>query len=202
MKRKRVFFAALSAAMNMFYLTIPQAIMGPRMVDFYHFSKYTIGLAFATPTISYILTCTLVGYVFANFEKRFTMMIGFFIVACSYLLVGPSQIFGFGDAFGILLSGCAMIGFAFSMTCIPVVPEMLQAANLDNKYELHQAELKDRTSSIFNMTCGLGQISGPIVGGWLCDSYGFKTTADICSLIIAIYFLIYFFGCDGYDAAV
>lgn len=194
---RRVLFGAMSQSINTFYITIPQAIMGPRLEEYYEFKKFAVGLAFATPTISYILTCTLVGYIFANFEKRSTIMSGFLLAGVSYFFIGPSELLHFGDSAVFLFIGLFMIGFALSMTMIPIVPEMIQGANIDKKYELHQAELKDRVSSIFNMTSGMGSILGPVIGGALSDSVGFQSTGDVCGFVVLGYLFLYFVFCAG-----
>ena len=56
LKHKRVLFAALTQFMNIVCFTYGSPIFGPQLKNEYHFSNAIIGVCFALPTVSYILT--------------------------------------------------------------------------------------------------------------------------------------------------
>lgn len=47
-------------------------------------------------------------------------------------------------------------------------------------------------SGLYSTFYAIGQILSPTIGGFLFDSYGYKTTCDIIATIIAIFTVIYF----------
>ena len=56
-------------------------IFGPRLADVYGFSNFLVGVSFAIPTLSYIITgLVILPIVAKKFESRATMMCGFFIM--------------------------------------------------------------------------------------------------------------------------
>ena len=56
LKRKRVFFAAVSQVMNLFIFSFPDPILAPHIKDVYKKNTIIVGILFALPTISYALT--------------------------------------------------------------------------------------------------------------------------------------------------
>jgi MFS family permease len=200
LKDKRVTFAALAQFFNILMFTVGQPVFGPRLIHDYGLSSFWVGACFALPTIFYILT----GPIFLplltkGFEKRATMMVGFFILAVAAFLVGPSRILGFPkESAPLMIIGLGILGTGAAFTVIPVIPEMLDSVK--DEYEGQQTELSDNFSAIFNIAGGFGQIIGPSTAGLLNDQVGFNFTFDIIGGMILAFNLIYILACGGFGS--
>jgi MFS family permease len=191
LKYKRVGFAALAQFFNIIIFTAGSPIFGPRLKHAYGLSSLLIGACFALPTIFYILTGPLfLPLLTKRFEKRATIMVGFFILASSTFFIGPSKIFGLpSESAALMIIGLAIIGTGAAFTIIPIIPEMLEATKDD--FETQQSQLSDNYAGIFNIAGGLGQIVGPTASGILNDSIGFNLTFDILGLTILAFNVAY-----------
>lgn len=191
LKYKRVSFAGLAQFFNVMIFTAGSPIFGPRLKHTYGLSSLLIGACFALPTIFYILTGPLfLPLLTKRFEKRATIMVGFFILASSTFFIGPSKIFGLpSESAALMIIGLAIIGTGAAFTIIPIIPEMLDATKDD--FETQQSQLSDNYAGIFNIAGGLGQIFGPTASGVMNDSIGFNLTFDILGLLIIAFNIIY-----------
>lgn len=179
LKHKRVLFAAFVQFFNVLEFTMGTPIFGPRLIEDYGFSNAVVGLCFALPTFTYVLTGPIfLPIVTKGFEFRATMMTGFFILVIAGYLIGPSQLLGLPEYSSVLMiMGLSLIGVGAAFTVIPVIPEMLNSVK--GYYEGKDAQLSDNFSGIFNVAGGFGQIVGPMLAGYLHDQVGFNWTFDI-----------------------
>lgn len=191
LKHKRVLFAGLTQFFNIIVFTSGQPIFGPRLTNVYKLSNLLVGFVFAIPTIAYALTGPLLlPIITKKFESRATMMVGFFILIFSCILVGPSSVLGLPKtSVAMMLIGLGILGMGAAFTVIPVIPEMLNA--IEGEYLEYRSEVSDNFSGIFNVAGGLGQIVGPSIAGLLDDKVGFNYTFDIITGVILIYNIVY-----------
>ncbi len=74
-----------------------------------------------------------------------------------------------------IIIGQALSGIFVAFLIIPVLPEMMAAAN--EKYGNRQKQRVNTLSSgLFNASLGLGQTLGPIIGGALYEWVSFRPT--------------------------
>ena len=172
-------------------------IFGPRLKDVYNFSNAIIGVLFALPTVSYILTGPiLMPFITKKFEWRANIIVGFFIFMIAGIFIGPSKVFGLPSISSpMMITGLWILGWGAAFTVIPVIPEMLSA--VEGQYPEHTAEISDNFSGIFNVAGGFGQIIGPTVAGLLKDEVGFNYAFDILNLGVLIFTLAYILICGG-----
>lgn len=191
LKHKRVFFAAMTQFFNIWWFTFGQPIFGPRLSDEYGFSDAIIGVCFALPTVTYILTGPIfLPLITKKFEWRATIMVGFFILIISCLFIGPSRLLGFPQtSSAMMIIGLGILGCGAAFTVIPVIPEMLSA--VEGKYSENASEVSDNFSGIFNVAGGFGQIIGPTIAGLLKDEIGFNYTFDFLTLSVLAFNIIY-----------
>lgn len=200
LKNKRVAFAAVANFFNILFLTVGQPVFGPRLTHDYGLSNAWVGACFALPTVFYILTGPLLlPIITKHFEKRATMMLGFFALALVGYLVGPSQILGLpSESAVMMIIALCILGVGAAFTIIPIIPEMLDA--VQGKYPGQDTELSDNFSAIFNISGGIGQVVGPSCSGALNDSLGFNLTFDIIGSTVLLFNIIYILSCGGFGS--
>jgi MFS family permease len=195
MRNKRVFFAALWQFFTLSVLTFGQPIFGQRLEKDYGFSFATIGLCFALPTLAYALTGPLLlKRITKHFEYRTTIMMGFWILVVSGIFIGPSKVFQLpGTSPVLMLIGLYLLGTGVAWTIIPIIPEMMQSIDQDER-------AYDKVSAIFNIFGGFGQIVAPPLAGALNDHIGFNYSLDVLSFAVLIFLIVYFIYGNGYEA--
>jgi fucose permease len=200
LRNKRVFFAAVGQFFNLIIFTVGQPIFGPRLTHEYGLGSFWVGACFALPTLFYVITGPIILPLLTKaFEKRATMMVGFFLLAISAFLVGPSKILGMpSESAPIMIVGLCIIGTGAAFTVIPVIPEMLDSTK--DKYNGQQSEVSDKFSAIFNIAGGIGQIVGPTSSGLLNDSVGFNLTFDVIGIALLSFNIIYIVFCGGFGS--
>jgi len=100
-------------------------------------------------------------------------MIGFMILFIGGILIGPSSVLQLPKkSSSMMLVGLAILGVGVASTIIPVIPEMLQVVD-------HNEKAHDKISAIFSVFGGFGQIVSPPVAGLLNDVVGFNYSLDI-----------------------
>jgi len=113
-------------------------------------------------------------------------------------LVGPSKLLGIYNSPSFIILGLAITGFGCGMVIIPVLPDMIEAA--EEKYPfLHEDELHNNISGLFIAAQGLGETLGPILGSTFEEFYGFRSAADIIAVSILAFFITYFLFCGRFS---
>jgi len=84
-----------------------------------------------------------------------------------------------------MLIGLYLLGTGVACTIIPVIPEMMETVEQDERAH-------DKVSAIFNIFGGLGQIFSPPTAGALTDHLGFNYSLDFCALAVLGFLLLYF----------
>lgn len=89
------------------------------------------------------------------------------------MLIGPSKVLHFPQKSApMMLAGLGILGMGVACCIIPIIPEMLQAVNQNERAH-------DKISAIFSISGGFGQIVAPPVAGYLNDTVGFNLSLDI-----------------------
>ena len=148
-----IFFAVLVEIINLLILTFLEPVLSLRLKEF-NVSESLTALFFAIPTICYVLIAPFMHKVAKKLENMFTLQFGLFVIALSFLFIGPTWMLGFSDSLVWLTLGLVVLGACYAFTVIPIMPEMIEAAG--PQYNGRESELNDRLSSIFNTSVGSG----------------------------------------------
>ena len=160
-------------------------------------STFEVGLTFTIIPSTYIPSMFLVQCLPNRLDKRVVLVISAMLLGFSTLLNGPSQLLGLPNELYLIIVGQALSGIFIAFLSIPALPEMIKAE--DKATDRHR--VNTLCSGLFNSSMGLGQTIGPILGGILDASVGFRSTQDIMGMICIVFASLYLFfgtGCRGF----
>lgn len=179
-------------------VTFLQPILALHLEKFGYTPSF-IGLSFAIPTLIYAATSPLVFVMTSKMRKPGVILIGYSLLTLGMFLTGPSKLLGIYNSPSFIILGLAITGFGCGMVIIPVLPDMIEAA--EDRYPfLNEDELHNNISGVFIAAQGLGETLGPIMGSVFEDVYGFRTAADIIAVGISAFLILYFLTCGGFTA--
>lgn len=98
--------------------------------------------------------------------------------------MGPSEVIGLPeDKFSLVLVGLPTVAFIQALCFIPSLPEAIEAYQVKHRLvpEIEPAldgKLNDIMSSGYGFFYNLASMVGPIAGGLMFDSYGYRGTLD------------------------
>ena len=153
-KDPRLVFACLCGALSYFQDTQLEPTFSPRLDDF-GLSVLQVGLMFTIVPITYIPAMMIVQVFPKWVARRFTMMIACMLLGIATFFNGPSLILGMPDKLYLIVTGQALSGIAMAFLIIPVLPEMMAAANKKMKGRQKQ-RVNTLTSGLFNASLGIG----------------------------------------------
>jgi len=87
--------------------------------------------------------------------------------------------------------GFVFLGINFATVFVPLLPDVIDAIE-EKEGKRDYSMINDKASVAFNIAGSLGTIIGPILGGILCDQFGFIGTCDIFASASFIFGLVYF----------
>ncbi|XP_048386599.1 MFS-type transporter SLC18B1 isoform X2 [Stegostoma tigrinum] len=138
-----------------------------------------IGLVFLGFAVSYALSSPLLGYLSDNLPRmrKWLMLVGSWLIAVSFLLLGPAPIFHIKCRLWMLVLMLVLSGFSLSLSGIPVFPEIITCV-YENGFEEGLGTL-GLVSGVFAAWWCLGSFVGPMLGGYLYEKLGFEWAAAI-----------------------
>ena len=154
------------------------------------------GFAFALFSLTWGVGSPVVGFVCQHINRRVVVCLSFIVVGVSLLLTGPSKAIGIAESMGIVLVGLALLGFGVSGCVVPLLPEIVDAINEEEKEKAggeakQNSQVADKAAALYNMSFALGAILGPPIGGAIDDARGFSFTCDIFALTSFAFAVIY-----------
>ena len=111
--------------------------------------------------------------------------------------VGTSKTMGLDNNPAMIMLGLMIIGCSAGMISIPVLPEMLEAVEVNPALNYNPEELGNYIAGIFVICTGLGEAIGPTLSSFLNEAYGFRQAQDIFASGCLVFALIYF-ACVGH----
>ena len=129
-------------------VTFLQPILALHLEKFGYNAVY-IGFSFAIPTLIYASTSPLIYVMTARMRKSGVIMVGYTILAIGLFLVGPSRILGLYNSPAFIVLGLAIVGFGCGMIIIPVLPDMIEAAEQRYKHHFDEDEMHNNISGLF-----------------------------------------------------
>ena len=133
------------------------------------------------------------GILAKKFPVRYITQFSFFIGAVAIFMLGPSHVLHFPDRnIPLSVAGFLVLGVTTATVFVPLLAEIIDA--IEEKEGVKDcSQINDKASASFNIAGSLGTIIGPILGGALCDEYGFEGTCDTLACSAVVIGVIYFF---------
>ena len=115
---------------------------------------------------------------------------GYGIISIGMFLVGPSQLLRIIDSEAVMLIGLCIMGLGCGMIIIPVMPDMIEAAQ--TRYpQMAEEMLHNKISGIFIASQGLGETLGPVLGSIFEELVGFRSSQDIIAITLLVFMVVY-----------
>ncbi|XP_013410071.1 MFS-type transporter SLC18B1-like [Lingula anatina] len=142
-----------------------------------------IGLAFSLIGLTYSCTVPLFGLLSNKLNlNKVQVIVGLFVSTLGYTLVGPwipvTSLYpnGEGASWSIYLGSCTL-GIGSACTNVAVMADRLLDATASGLPD--DMTTYGSLSATFETSMGIGDFSGPIIGGSVLDSYPFSTLSGV-----------------------
>lgn len=182
-------------------LSVLDPILAPHVEDTFHLQPSSIGLIFASATISYALCSPLVGPIGNRVGNFAVLVVGCIISALALFALGPTTWLPAGwlpRRVWLLAASMVVLGIgASALTC--AVPCMLEIARRRG-YEIEA--VSDVVGGLLSFAWSVGAVVGPLYGSALYEAAGFanamSATAVMLLVLTALGVLV--FNCTGVPA--
>lgn len=186
-KRKIILTYGLSA-----FVMAGFSFIEPVFAD--HLSTYglevlEIGLIFSLGTLSYTIFMIVVGMYSEKYKRRTLMIVGGVFYVISFELLGPEWMIGLPKEIWIVCVGMTILGFAATLTVLPIIPEFISLC--EEIYQNEKIAVGDLSSGMFDSSYLVGGLFGPIMGGYFTDFFGFPHACSLFAIIFIAYLLVY-----------
>ena len=152
-------------------------------------SQASIGAIFSISSITYTISCPLVGLLASRkrMGPRPVIVIGLLLQLLGFILIGPSPLLRLERVgIGQLVVSLIFFGLGESMSMTPVMDDMLHSCD-------NSEAAVNSLSSVLAASFSLGQMVGPILGSTLTSRYTFPWACTAMSVqILALMILIVF----------
>lgn len=98
----------------------------------------------------------------------------------------------FHSDLGIMIAGICLLGVSVSLIFVPLLSEIIESVQEKEGLGENPA-LNDKASAVFNSAYATGCIVGPVIGGFLNDAVGFRSTCDYMGFASCSFAAIFFF---------
>ena len=152
----------------------------------YNLSISTSSLFFSVPVITYFIMINLINFISSKIGNFYSILAGIISNTISIYLIYPLPPFP-KNIISIII-GLSLVGFGGP----PIfILGLLELSKIVKKISINydQNTINDIASAMNNLFVSIGDLLGPIIGGFLSSHFGFK----ICCIIIFIFFLIFSF---------
>jgi MFS family permease len=166
------------------------------------------GFAFGVLGGSQAIGAPIAGWLGSKIPIKFVQLIGTILIILALYLMGPSffPTNFLPDEIWVIFIGLFLMGFSVAFMFVLVAPEIIDSKGgeikdnwiaqfkeegLDDnqikrkvkkQWKVASGILSDRASALCEMSFAMGSLIGPIVGGKLSDSYGYRHMTDYCCI--------------------
>ena len=154
----------------------------------YSLSVSTSSLFFAAPILPYMILLQFLDIISSKFGIYLTFTFGLVISGISSVFIYPVN--PLPHSLIIIILGFFMIGVG---SCPVFIPGLVLLSKNIKKIDKKLDELtaNDIASAINTLCIELGDFTGPILGGFLTDKFGFKICCIICSFLGIAYSFVF-----------
>ncbi|KAI7686519.1 MFS-type transporter SLC18B1 [Sarcoptes scabiei] len=136
-----------------------------------------VSLVFLVLSATYTLSSPFIGWISSSIENKFKIMsIGLMLLAVEFFFLGPSNFLHLETSFVQITIIMALIGISYSLAFIPTFENMIELS-IKNGFP-NDITTYSLVSGLWTAFCSLGEILGPIFGGFLTENFGFETSSS------------------------
>ncbi|KAH9525868.1 acid phosphatase det1, partial [Dermatophagoides farinae] len=157
-----------------------------------------VSLIFLILSATYTLSSPFIGWISQMVPNKFQIMaIGLLLMGLEFLFLGPAKMIPMETNFTQTAIVMALIGISYSIAFIPTF-ETLNNLALKNGFP-DDVTTYSLVSGFWTSFCSLGEILGPMFGGFLTENFGFKQSSTIMGIIAIIMAFVCGITCIYYD---
>merc|ERR1711892_663185 len=148
-------------------------------------SPDSIGMLFSIASVTYTLSCPLIG-ILANRSRlgpRRVIVTGLVLQLVGFLLIGPSPILRIGESVAMPQMAAALVlfGLGESMSMTPVMDDMMSSCGASADTSVNAL------SSLMASSFSLGQMIGPLLGSAITARLGFAWACTAMALVLLVH---------------
>lgn len=171
-----------------------QAFLEPTIEP--HFSTFGLDASFVAFTfllmaVAYAISSPLSGWIASRVNKTLLMVFGLLLSSVGLLLLGPSSVLSIilpgVQLKGNLATGVTsmiIMGSSYAIAFIPTFESLLDIA-LENGFP-DNVTTYSLISGLWGASFSLGEVTGPVLGGFLVDQFNFKVASTVMSVLSVV----------------
>lgn len=161
------------------------------------FSPIFMGMSMISASIFYILSMPIVSYMGKKMSKKGILFIGLSIQSIGVLISGIDKIKNWYKPGFFSLFGISLIGLGTGCAMIPIMPEILEGLEDDERFTGNYDEitLHNNIAGYFICFQALGEALGPLVSSLLERGIEFRPTQKVLGILVFIFLIVYLFSC-------
>ena len=154
-----------------------------------------VGIFFGLCTLTYFLASLLESKISHCCLPQITILIGILGTSASFILIGPWELV-FGRRLIPVVVGLGSLGISGALMyskkyLVPTTGMIIKQATTEYGLK-YDDRLLDSISALTNFFSNLGEVSGPLVAGFLSDEIGFSNGCNLIGVFSLAFFFIYF----------
>lgn len=143
---------------------------------------------FVINMIVYFIALQFLDKMTVRFGLSLTIWLGLIMIVIGPLFVYPVSFLP--QSIISIIIGLSFLGWCGAMICVPCLMEFERVLKKKDD-KLDPATINDISSAIFNFSVNIGDFCGPVFGGMISESYGFKWSNISLSILTIIYSVIF-----------
>jgi len=167
-------------------------------------SKANSGFGMATCWTMYAIGGFVGGPLCPLLTRRYTVLLTILIAAGANILIGPSSFLDLPDKTYYMFIGLALLGFAIGINHVPMIPEITEPVQLRYGIPLVPEEgdserpnptlskICDKGAVLYSVSYCFAGVIAPILGGFVYDKVGYRSTSDLVVCFALLLFVVYF----------
>lgn len=139
-------------------------------------------------SISYFAGSLFAAKLPKSVNAKVTISFGLLLFILGYCSLGPLPPLPYELTWVVV--GIFLTGASIAVVYIPCIPSMMRTANEELGYE-NDDKLADSLSSALQFASALGEIVGPLLGGYLYEEFGGKVSFGFLAVVGSVFMIVY-----------
>lgn len=179
----RLVVNSLAMGYAMALISFFDAAIAPHLANF-GLTTVQIGLILALTDAGYTLASLVLSRILRYLSVKWVLSAGLLLTALAYCLIGPWELL-FPSRLWIVIVGIVCLSVSVGIVVVSTMPNLVKVATaslgLLNDDPLAEALSSKVQVGMLATYMSLGEVVGPLLGGYLVDAWGFPNSAAIMS---------------------